>query len=267
MSVVGAGAQPTMPTATPTHAAPIGLVDVAGPVDRTEPGDGTGHASAGTSGPGDVSSPVTAVDGSSAASVSVAGSPVAAPGARTRGETTTAVLRQVFPEVTRVATQAGPGTHRLSLTLHPETLGEVKVTLVVRAGTVHVSLAAGTGVAHDALLQGAPELRRLLEVTGGDARVVVRDSTSSGSPASSAAISTATTADQHDADGRGQQAPYAPSAGDGRASRDGQDRRDGRTTSAAVGEPASLPGARPRNPRGAGQTRTAVHPGRLDRLM
>lgn len=86
------------------------------------------------------------------------------------------VVRQVLPEVMQLATK-GNGTHRISVTLQPEHLGEVRVTMVVRDGEVRVSLAAdGQSAAKDALLQGAPELRRLLEATGAtDTRVVVRD--------------------------------------------------------------------------------------------
>ena len=189
---------------------------------------------------------VATVDGSSAASMSVTGSALPDTAPRTDTPTTTAVLRQVFPEVTRVATQAGPGTHRLSVTLHPDDLGEVKVTLVVRAGAVHVHLAAGSGAAHDALLQGAPELHRLLEVTGGDARVVVRDAS---------APSAGTGADQHGADPRGQQ--YAPGTGEGRDA----DRRHtpARTTPDRPADEPAVP--TPTAPR------TTVHAGRLDRLM
>lgn len=89
---------------------------------------------------------------------------------------TAAVLRQVFPEVTRVAT-SGQGTHRVAITLHPEDLGEVRVTVVVRAGTVHVDVATDPihGIARAALEHGAPELRRLLEATGSDAQVRFRE--------------------------------------------------------------------------------------------
>jgi len=165
----------------------------------------------------------------------------------------------VFPELTRVASQAGTGTHRLSITLSPETLGQVKVTLVVRPGGVHVNLSAETGTAHAALLQGAPELHRLLEATGGETRVVVRD----------ASASATTTSDQRGADARGQQQSYTASTGDGRDGRDGRDgpAREGRTpTTRSLDDPTSPRGARPGN-RGAGQASTPVHPGRLDRLM
>lgn len=89
-----------------------------------------------------------------------------------------AVVQQVFPEVTRMVSTSGNGTHRITLTLQPAQLGEVKVTLVVRDGSVRVHLsgeAGEAGVRH-ALASGAPELQRMLERSGAaDARVMVRD--------------------------------------------------------------------------------------------
>ncbi len=80
----------------------------------------------------------------------------------------------MIPEVTRLVSQ-GNGTHRLTMTLRPEALGEVRVTLTVRDGEVRVRFAAGEE-AQRALVEGAPELRRVLELAGaGDTRVVVRD--------------------------------------------------------------------------------------------
>ena len=84
------------------------------------------------------------------------------------------VTAQVIPEVTRLVSH-GNGTHRITMTLAPEALGEVRVTLTVRDGEVRVRLAAGDD-AQRALVEGAPELRRILELTGAtDTRVVVRD--------------------------------------------------------------------------------------------
>ena len=108
--------------------------------------------------------------------------PVAAPMVTT---TTTAppaaVTAQVFPEVTRLVS-TGNGTHRVTLQLNPAALGEVRVTLTVRAGVVRVSLAASSE-AQASLLHGAPELRRLLELTGAsDTRIVVRDLPSGAAP-------------------------------------------------------------------------------------
>jgi hypothetical protein len=84
------------------------------------------------------------------------------------------VARQVFPEVTSLVTR-GDGTHRITLSLKPEALGEVRVVMTVRDGVVHVRLAAGHDAQH-ALLEGSPELSRLLEAAGArESRVVVRD--------------------------------------------------------------------------------------------
>lgn len=88
-----------------------------------------------------------------------------------------AVVAQVFPEVTRLAS-SGNGTHRITLTLQPAQLGEVRVTLVVRDGTVRVRMSgeAGDGAVRQALASGAPELQRMLERAGAtEARVLVRD--------------------------------------------------------------------------------------------
>ncbi|MBM0124192.1 flagellar hook-length control protein FliK [Pimelobacter simplex] len=95
------------------------------------------------------------------------------------------MVQQVFPEVTRLVASTPtdrPGTHRITLTLQPEHLGEVRVTLVVKDGAVQVRLAgnaadaAGNAAVHRALSTGVPELQRLLERSGAtEAKVLVRD--------------------------------------------------------------------------------------------
>jgi flagellar hook-length control protein FliK len=101
--------------------------------------------------------------------------------------------------VTRLVA-AGNGTHRIRLQLEPEALGEVRVVLTVRNGEVHVQLSAGDD-AQRALLEGAPELRRLLELTGAsDTKIVVRD-LSSGS-ASGTGTTPAPTGQAGDGSGR-----------------------------------------------------------------
>jgi flagellar hook-length control protein FliK len=76
--------------------------------------------------------------------------------------------------VTSLVTR-GNGTHRITLALKPEALGEVRVVMTVRDGVVHDRFAAG----HDsqrALLEGSPELNRLLAAAGAsETRVAVRD--------------------------------------------------------------------------------------------
>lgn len=106
---------------------------------------------------------------------------------------TAAVTRQVFAEVTRLAS-SGPGTHHLTLRLDPGSLGEVRVTLTVRAGQVRVSLAAGQE-ARDALLHSSPDLRRLLEQGGADATVTIRDLGAGGSTGLGGLLDRSTTRD------------------------------------------------------------------------
>lgn len=87
---------------------------------------------------------------------------------------TAALTHQVIPEVTSLLSR-GDGTHRITLTLKPEALGEVRVVMTVRDGAVHVRLAAGHE-AQRALIDGSPELHRVLELAGAhETRVVVRD--------------------------------------------------------------------------------------------
>lgn len=85
------------------------------------------------------------------------------------------VTTQVVDQITSLVSR-GNGTHRITMKLNPEQLGEVRVVMTMREGSVHVRLAASEPQAHQALLQGSPELTRLLEVAGaGDARISVRD--------------------------------------------------------------------------------------------
>ena len=85
-----------------------------------------------------------------------------------------AVAGQVFTEVTQLVTR-GDGTHRITLNLSPEALGDVRVTLIVRNGEVSVSFAAGDQ-ARQALIESTPELVRLLELVGAtETKVQVRE--------------------------------------------------------------------------------------------
>ena len=98
--------------------------------------------------------------------------PVAAPAA----PATHRVTGQVFPEVVRVSASTADGApSRVTLKLNPESLGEVRIVLTSRRGGLEVSLAAGQD-ARRALVEGAPELHRLLESVGrADSRIVFRD--------------------------------------------------------------------------------------------
>jgi flagellar hook-length control protein FliK len=86
------------------------------------------------------------------------------------------VPEQVFAGLGRLVSR-GDGTHRLTIKLQPEALGEVRVVLTVRDGDVSVRL-TGSEAAQRALLQGAGDLQRLLESVGArTAQVVVGDPT------------------------------------------------------------------------------------------
>jgi flagellar hook-length control protein FliK len=74
------------------------------------------------------------------------------------------VAGQVFPEVTRLVSR-GDGTRRITLQLSPEALGDVRVVLTVRNGEVQVRMSGGEQ-AQQALLAGAPELHKLLDLAG-----------------------------------------------------------------------------------------------------
>jgi flagellar hook-length control protein FliK len=90
-----------------------------------------------------------------------------------------AVTDQVFPQVARLVSR-GDGMHRLTLRLHPADLGEVKVVLTVRDNVVDVTLSAGAA-AREALRDGSPQLRALLELAGATTgQLVVRELSTTG---------------------------------------------------------------------------------------
>ena len=184
----------------------------------------------------------TPLDAPTAGTGVTASVPLAAPAATPAPTTAPAqaapVAAQVFPEVTRLVT-TGNGTHRVTLQLEPEALGEVRVILTVRDGAVHVRLAAGSEAQH-ALLEGAPELRRLLELTGAsDTRIVVRDLPSGAAPGATApsttslsggagtALSDGSRTGQGGADGQGAPGQHAGTRGGGSTAKDGM--HDGAT--------------------------------------
>lgn len=198
-----------------------------------------GSTSQGTTGPAGPSAPTApggAVDlqGLTPVSAPAAASPATAGNAAT-STASPSVTSQVFGEVGRLVAR-GDGTHRMTLTLNPEALGEVRVTLTVRQGEVTVSFAAGDE-AQRALLEGAPELRRLLELSGAtESRITVRDS--SGGPGSQGSHQPQTQSDGQgdsssgraaDAGGTdGQDADARPGTPDQHARmRDGQPATDG----------------------------------------
>lgn len=147
---------------------------------------GGGAAGAGATGSADVSAAstggATATDGpgGSAPTIGSGAAPAASAAGAGAGEAASngfasnPITDQVFGQVTRLVSR-GDGTHRLTLRLHPADLGEVKVVLTVKDGAVDVTLSAGAA-ARDALREGSPQLRALLELAGASTgQVTVRD--------------------------------------------------------------------------------------------
>ncbi|MGZ4436875.1 MAG: flagellar hook-length control protein FliK [Nocardioidaceae bacterium] len=201
-----APATPWAAPATPATPAPDGTatpVPAAGPATVQGAGDPAGRGTDGHAREHTDAAPAPAV-----AAQPVPGGPfaVAAPtgppttlAAQPAGATGHPVLDQVLPSVPRLVSR-GDGTHKLTLRLHPADLGEIHLTVTVRGSKVDVTLAAGPE-ARQALRQGSPELRALLDQTGHSAgSVVIRDL-----PASSGTAGSGTGSQQG-----GQPAPQQP---------------------------------------------------------
>ncbi|WP_110208262.1 flagellar hook-length control protein FliK [Nocardioides daejeonensis] len=129
---------------------------------------------------GAASDPATApaaTSATTAATTAAVPPPVPAPPAASGGVPATALhpaSQQVLERISHLPQQ--DGTHRLTIKLQPEALGEVRVVLSLRHGEVQVRITAGEAAAQ-ALGQDSPELRRLLEQAGmGEARIAVRES-------------------------------------------------------------------------------------------
>lgn len=111
--------------------------------------------------------------GAQAAPVQALGPVVGSP-AGGQAQPSSLVSGQVFPAVAKLVDR-GDGMHRLSLRLHPEELGEVRITVTIKDNTVDVTLSAGP-VAREALRNGSPELRALLDLAGATTgNLVVKD--------------------------------------------------------------------------------------------
>ena len=172
------------------------------PTSGPTPGSATAAATADPAAPhGPDADPAPAAGPAAPSAAPVAGPQPPAPAAPPEVRSADQVTRQVFPEVTSL-TSRGDGTHRITLSLKPEALGEVRVVMTVREGVVHVRLAAGHE-AQRALLEGSPELTRLLEATGAsETRIVVRDlgtstATTAGTPGLSQGLGDPRPQDQH----------------------------------------------------------------------
>jgi hypothetical protein len=262
--VGGAGADGSVDGVGPTATAGAPATDTdagtsAGPSVDAPAGQPAGEPPGQSAGQSGIQSGSQAVSQPSAGAVGTAGAtPVVLPaGAATPAATTgppppvahVPAVAQVVPEVTRLVSR-GNGVHRLTMLLQPEALGEVRVTMTVRDGAVQVHLTGGEDAAR-ALAEGAPELRRVLELAGaGDARVVVRDLAGHqpGGPGLPAAGGSAQEA-SYGADSDTPSSPGPPGGGTGQQghharTRGGAGATDGLTDGAPTLRPDPVTGAR-----------------------
>lgn len=77
---------------------------------------------------------------------------------------TTAATQQVAEPLGRLVSR-GDGTHKLTIKLTPEALGEVRLTVTIKAGEVTVAMSSSPEAAQ-ALRAGSSDLRRALEAMG-----------------------------------------------------------------------------------------------------
>lgn len=84
------------------------------------------------------------------------------------------VTTQVVDRITSLV--SANGTHRITLDLNPDDLGQVRVVMTVRDGAVHVRLAAGERDTRAALVEGSDELKSLLGLAGAtDTKITIRE--------------------------------------------------------------------------------------------
>jgi hypothetical protein len=243
----GPVAGPAAPGAAPIDAAPIDAAPSdAAPTDAAGgtalPGADAAAPAATSTAPGSTQPAPTAPTTAAPAVVPTTAA-ASTPTAPADGARPAPVVAQVVPEVTRLVSR-GDGVHRLTMRLQPEGLGDVRVTLTVRDGQVDVRLTAGDD-ARRALAEGAPELRRVLELTGAtEARVVVRDLAGTTTAGQQGWTTTSGGAGQQDswtsgthgggdAPGRGEAGPQDQHAG----TRGGAAARDGHTDGATALRP------------------------------
>ncbi len=218
--------------------------------------------------PASAVSSAIATAGLSAAAVQSVGAPQsvgasgAAVGSGAMSPQAAAVAQQVAPSLARMAGR-GEGVHRLTLRLHPQDLGEVRVTLTVRNGTVDVTLAAGPAAGH-ALREGSPHLRALLELAGASAgHVVVKElhGSTTGSAASGSTFSQGTGSDLHERNaegGRGGNRDGSPQHLDGHSDGSGHHTGSGQPRSSGNQDGSGGPG----QPNVSGHPGSAEHSGR-----
>jgi hypothetical protein len=219
-AMAGIGEPRTSPA--PAFAAGVDLAGSAAGAPTVASGDATsGNAMAGVL----VTAPGSTAPGSAAVGPGGEVGPTVADPARGNP-----VTDQVFGQVTRLVSR-GDGMHRLTLRLHPADLGEVKVVMTVKDGVVDVTLSAGAA-AGEALREGSPQLRSLLEIAGATTgQLVVRELASTGSLATAANPQTGNPSGQHPGQagpGNEQEGSFAPgTAGDNTDRRPGSRGSDG----------------------------------------
>ncbi len=164
-------------------------------------------------------------------------SPVEAPAAAT-GSVRQPIAAQVAPVLVSIV-QRPVGTHRLTLTVNPESLGPVTVTAHVgRAGDVRVEIVGATEVGREALRAIVADLRRDLAAVMPHATLSVGSGASSGTDA---------------APDHGHGAPGGPAEENARGGSDAasRDRPDARQTPARALD--LVPGIRTSAPAGIGE--------------
>ncbi|WP_186307502.1 hypothetical protein [Microbacterium sp. 1.5R] len=139
----------TIPGAGPDRAAPV---DGAPAVARTSAGERTATAPASVS---PTIAPAPPVPAATSIAVVAASEPTASAGPITR-----AVAAQVSPVVVSIA-QRPTGTHQLTMTVNPDSLGPVTVRAHIgQSGDVRVELIGATDAGRDALRAIVTDLRR-----------------------------------------------------------------------------------------------------------
>ncbi len=218
------------------------------PRARPEPATATATATA-TTVDATAAASTSATPASPAATAAVTGTAPIAPTGRVDAPVPASPVTQVATEAVRMF-QSGNGLHRVTLTLRPEALGEVRVSLSVKDGNVSVRIAASEH-ARTTLVEGAPELRRLLELVGAsDVRVVVRDLSGGSSTTATtwSAGQDTTQQGQHGQQGRhqGQDGLTGQPAGHGTGS--GHDDRHAGTRAGSTARDGSNDGSSPLRP-------------------
>lgn len=186
---------------------------------RVDDGDTTDGrvpvAPAQASGPG--SATPTSMPSQATAPVAAAAAPVSAPPVTPDAPRT--VAAQVAPAVLSIA-QRPTGTHQLTMTVNPDSLGPVTVRAQIgQAGDVQVELIGGTDAGRDALRSIVADLRRDLAAVA---------------PHATLSVSTASSADA--SAGRGGQPGADGASGDQGSSRDGAPEQGGRRSATDHGD-------------------------------